>query len=136
MIATYMCELCSQQYGQENFFVRCHGDVCHEEVCKNCAKKCKDPDCDQWVCESCLEKPSNKQYCGPYCIDCAMWEPMLDEDGEETDEEVNFDYVSRSLTHDQGLRFLKTGKLPGSQKKKPKTPSKKLKSKARPAEKK
>jgi len=109
MRVTYQCEQCFTDYRNEDDFVVCHGDACHEEVCRNCATKCKDPTCNQYVCNSCSEG-SSKQYCGPYCIDCAMWEPEVDEDGEETGDDVNFDYIAKGFNHDDGLKFLKEKK--------------------------
>lgn len=111
MRATYECEQCFEEYDHEDEFVRCHGDACHEEVCRKCAEKCKDPTCNNYVCKEC-KSGSSRQYCGDYCIDCAMWEDEKDEEGEETGDWVNFDYVAKGLTHDQGLKFLKTGTLP------------------------
>lgn len=113
MRATYECELCFEEYEDEDSFVRCHGDACREEVCINCAKKCKDPTCKQYICEQCQDDYGS--YMGEYCIDCAMWDDLDDRNPDDADEEDdlwngetrNFDYVARGLTHDAGLAFLK-----------------------------
>ena len=100
MRATYECENCFNEYDHEDEFVQCHGDACHELVCiTNCAKKCKDTTCKHHVCQQCRDSYSD--YMGEYCIDCAMW------DDTEEDGMVNFDYVAKGMTHDQGLAYLK-----------------------------
>lgn len=100
MYATFTCEQCFQEYDDEQKFVRCHGDACSEIVCINCATKCKDPSCKKHICDQCLKYSSSKQYCGPYCIEHAIW--STDEDGECH----NFDYVKEGMSHKEGLAFL------------------------------
>lgn len=107
MIASYECEQCFRTYDSENKFIHCAGDTCRESVCKDCAKKCKNPECTKWVCNNCLEG-SSKQYCGEYCVKCSMWSE--DEDGEWH----NFDFAKRDMSHSEGLKFLK--KYPTGQK--------------------
>ena len=99
MYATYTCEQCFSEHNNESDFVQCSGDACHECVCKECAKKCKNPECKRWVCDNCLQGQSAK-YAGEYCIKCAMW--STDKDGEWK----NFDFVKRKMTHAEGLAYL------------------------------
>lgn len=95
MIASYECELCGHGYESQKAFVTCHGDACHNEVCRSCAKKCKDPDCRHHICSECQDGASHK-YMGDYCVHHAVWDDI---DGEM----VNFDYISKGLTHKQAL---------------------------------
>jgi hypothetical protein len=99
MYARFTCETCFQDYDDEGFFVTCRGDACDEQVCKECAKKCKNPECKNWVCENCL-RGSAKEYCGEYCIKCALW--ITD----KNDEWKNFDFFKKKLTYIQAKKKL------------------------------
>lgn len=100
MIARYECEQCFNEYDDDGFFVQCHGDVCGQMVCKNCAEKCKNTECKNYVCKSCLESSSSRIYCGNYCINCAVWETKKNGDWK------NFDYISKKITRKQALKLL------------------------------
>ena len=100
MYAEYTCEQCFQKYDDEEKFAQCHGDACHEQVCKACAKQCKDPTCKNFVCQQCRD--SFGHYLGNvYCIKHAMFYDDAD------DNLKNYDYVARGQTHEQGLEWLK-----------------------------
>lgn len=93
MAIIYECECCGDQGDDELFY--CGGDACHNNVCGNCCKKCKDPTCVRRVCTDCLDK--DQKYIGNvYCIKHAMWDGQF----------KNFDYVKHKLTHKQGLKLL------------------------------
>jgi len=97
MIASYTCESCFKEYDDEDEFVTCRGDACHEIVCRKCAVKCKDITCKDYVCVDCAGKEPMKHY----CVKHAMW--FEDNDGEWH----NFDYAAKNLSHDEGYKYLK-----------------------------
>lgn len=105
---TYECEQCFEEFESGDREVHeCNGDGCREEVCANCCKKCKNPECKRYVCNSCLEGRSAR-YCGEYCIDCAMWATVYqDESGDADEQWHNFDYVKNNMTKSSGLKYLK-----------------------------
>lgn len=119
MIARFGCEQCFTEYDDDKDFKVCGGDACHEEVCGDCCMKCKNPTCKRYVCDSCLQGRS-KQYCGEYCIKCAIWRTEYDDtfedvegdgimvctDKDEKGDWYNYDYVAAGQTHDEGYKFL------------------------------
>ena len=91
MYANFTCEHCFEEYASEDDFVRCHGDACHEDVCKaTCSKKCKVPTCHRSICENC------DQTLKGYCIDHHIW----GEDGE------HIDYIAKGQTFIEAMRDL------------------------------
>jgi len=92
MSIIYKCDNCFEEFDTEYEFETCRGDACHQEYCRSCMKRCKDPDCKRWICEDCQVSKD----CGSYCIDHAMWD----------DDAKNFDYIAQGLTHEQGLKYL------------------------------
>lgn len=106
MYAEYTCEQCFKTYHSENDFVQCHGDACHEEVCKECATKCKEPSCMHYTCENCSSRP----YMAGYCIKHAFF---FDD---ENDQLVNFDYVGRGWSQKKAAAYLKRSGLKAIQK--------------------
>lgn len=106
MYAEYTCEMCFKTYHSERDFVQCNGDVCREEICKECATKCKEPSCYHYTCENCAARP----YMQGYCITHALF---FDD---EENNLVNFDYVGRGWSLKKALSWMKKVKLSTIQK--------------------